>query len=568
MVTAGCVWPRPPAGTPTPALTVTVSAPLAGAVTVSATATNFTPTAVSFYMDTLASTPIVVDTQAPFTAVVPVATLSGGAHTVYVTGNDGTYTAYQVAPVQPDKSKPNEVVILLDDLDQMDTPYWDALPRTKALLADKGMTFDNSFVSDPTCCPARATLLTGDYPQNTGVYDNSAPDGGYPGFQARQSDTIATRLKADGYTTALIGKYLNGYQTTDVPPGWDEFWGMLGFPYYGVNYQANHNGTVESYGNSEADYSTDVISRLALDFIDRTEASDAQPFFLYLTPTAPHWPLRPPARYDPNPMGSITFPNHPDRNEHDVSDKPTWLRDGYPELSDLEVAFVQWYFQWAAGSLLAVDDMVANVVQRLDQRGELANTVFVFTSDNGLNLGAHRLTAKQAPYDESLRVPLVISGRGIAPGSSSQYVINNDLAPTLMALAGAGDQPDMDGRSLVPLLRQESGVPWRDDFLIQYHGTGSPTLDTFADVQAAIATSTPLTDIPSWRGIRSTRWAYIQWYRGDVHEYELYDMQSDPWQLQNLVATPAGVQQYAAVTTALQARLEQLATCSGATCRS
>ena len=305
--------------------------------------------------------------------------------------------------------------------------------------------------------PRSPTYLTGDYPQNNGVYDNSAPDGGYGGFAVQaQNDTLATRLKAQGYTTALLGKYFNGYTGSAVPPGWDEFFAMQGFIYYGVNYTANHNGVSEYHGSAESDYSTDVISRLAVDFINKTESNDSQPFLLYLTPTAPHWPLRPPARYDPNPMAGEKLPARPNRNEADVSDKPSWLRDGYPLLPQVVLDFMDWNYSWAMGSLLVVDDMVARVVQELDAKGELNNTTFVFTSDNGLSLGTHRLGQKMAPYDESVRVPLVMSGPGIPVGSDSHLVINNDFAPTLLQLAGAGEQSDMDGRSLVPLFAATS----------------------------------------------------------------------------------------------------------------
>ena len=566
----GCVYPKPPAGQPTPSLTLTVSAPLAGDAVVTATAANFTPTSVSFTLDGVSAS-IGVDSTAPFTATLHTAGLSAGAHYVFASGSDGTYTALQLANFQVENRKPNEVVILVDDLDQTDTPYWEAMPRTKALLADKGMTFDNTFVTDPTCCPARATFLTGDYPQNTGVYDNSAPDGGYGGFSAgAQNDTLATRLKAQGYTTALLGKYFNGYTGSAVPPGWDEFFAMQGFIYYGVNYDANHNGVAEHYGSAESDYSTDVISRLAVNFIDRTESNDSQPFLLYLTPTAPHWPLLPPARYTPNPMAAKKLGSRPNRNESDVSDKPTWLRDGYPLLSQVALDYLDLYYSNAMGSLLAVDDMVARVVQELDAKGELDNTTFVFTSDNGLSLGTHRMAQKMAPYDESVRVPFVMSGPGIPVGSDSHFVLNNDLAPTLLQLAGAGEQSDMDGRSLVPLLRGDTTVPWRSDFLLQYHGTGTDQakLDTFADVQAVLATYGSIVDVPTWRGVRSEQWLYVEWYGGSVHEYELYDMNADPYQLQNLVATPGGAQQYAALTSTLQARLEQLAVCSGPSCRS
>ena len=134
----------------------------------------------------------------------------------------------------------------------------------------------------------------------------------------------------------------------------------------------------------------------------------------------------------------------------------------------------------------------------------------------------------------------------------------------MLQLAGAGSQDDMDGQSLVPLLT--AAAPWRSDFFLEFHGTysfGSPNLDTLADVQQAIAANGSINLVPTFRAVRSDQWLYVEWYSGTVHEYELYDMNADPGQLDNLVATLEGAQQYADVTSALQTRLEQLAVCAG-----
>ena len=184
-------------------------------------------------------------------------------------------------------------------------------------------------------------------------------------------------------------------------------------------------------------------------------------------------------------------------------------------------------------------------------------------SDNGYHLGAHRLEEKMSPYEESIRIPFAIAGPGVPAQVDDRFVSQIDIAPTLLDLALA-PHDDLDGESLVPLF---SGTPvWRTDQLIEYHGTSNVIpLDTLADVQAAIAEGHAMR-IPTYRALRTTDWLYVEWYGGAVHEYELYDMNLDPFQLVNLVATPQGAIDHAATTATLQVRLEELAACSGPTC--
>lgn len=576
MVLGACefVTPTPPPGAPVPNILFSVDQPqpLDGQFTITATPVNYNPAGMGFRIDDYRSPTVYVDNSAPFTLTLNADDLSAGPHQFWASAGDGTYTVRKVFKptfAQP----PNIVTVLVDDLDATTTPYWDAMPQTKALLADTGLTFSNAFITDPVCCPSRASLLTGRYPQNTGVYDNSPPDGGYAVFAGRADrDTIGTRLQARGYTTAFMGKYLNGYNPAvhPIPPGWNEWFGLdTGVFWSGYGYTSNHNGTVKTYGYTEQDYETDVLSQQARAFITSREADDERPFYLQVNPLAPHTNVGPALRHQPNPFGSEALPTRPNTNEADVSDKPTWLREGFPIPSQAEADLDTTRYRNAKGSLLAVDEMIAAVVAELDQKGELDNTVVMFLSDNGLNWRSHRLGHKMAPYEESIRVPLFMTGPGVPVGVSSKMALNIDLAPTILELAGAGPQTDLDGRSLVPLF-QGNVAGWRSDFLIQYKGTyGSPNpnLDTLAQVQAEIARVGRLTLVPTYRAVRTEQWLYVEWYGGTVHEYELYDLVNDPYQLGNLVSTPAGVAQHQTLTTTLQARLVALAACSGPSCR-
>ena len=568
-VVSACVYPVPQVGEPVPELHLTVTATSGSVITVTAEPVGFTPDRVEFRLDLIRNAPE-IDTTAPFSITLKTADLGPGAHDVLALGVQGD-ALFVGQRTSVELTRPNIVMVLVDDLDQTKSPYWDALPQTKALIADQGTEFDNAFVVDPICCPSRATLLTGRYSHNVGVYDNSPPDGSYSAFEASgaQNDTIATRLHAAGYSTAFIGKYLNGYPGTLVPPGWDEWWGLFGFYWLGYSYTADHNGVTESYGNSPEDYQTDVIAAKTQAFLQSTETQDDQPFFAFVSPIAPHVDIPPAPRDLPNPYASDTIPLTPNYDEADVSDKPTWLRDGFLPTSQADFDKQTNDYRRRMGSLLAVDDLVAGVADTLEQNGELDNTVFVFISDNGYNLLSHRLFEKQAPYDESIRVPFSMSGPGIEVGHEDAYVTNLDLVPTLLDLAGLAEDPGLDGTSLVPLLAGEDPL-WRTDFLVEFNGTyinGISPLDTYDDVLSVIASEGAVRWIPSYRGVRSEQWLYVQWYRGDQHEYELYDMVNDPYQLDNLLATPEGVAAYATTTAQLQARMEQLMACAGTTCR-
>ena len=256
------------------------SEPVAGTLSITATPSNFSPAAIEFRLDTLESAPLVVDTTPPFTVTIDTTAVSRGKHVVWATGRDDRYTVWQPTSFT---TRPNFVVVVVDDMDALTMPLWEALPKTKQAIGDRGTTFANVFAPDPICCPARGTLLTGDYAHNNGTLA-----GGYAGFVSTgaENDTVATRLQDAGYRTAFTGKYLNGYENDPsvVPPGWDEWFGLAGNMDLGYNYQANHNGTIESFGSSDADYQTDVLAARSTSFVNVTEAEDEQPFFLLVAP--------------------------------------------------------------------------------------------------------------------------------------------------------------------------------------------------------------------------------------------------------------------------------------------
>jgi len=213
--------------------------------------------------------------------------------------------------------------------------------------------------------------------------------------------------------------------------------------------------------------------------------------------------------------------------------------------------------------------MISTLAQQLKATGEFDQTEFVFTSDNGNSYGAHRLVNKQVPYEETIRVPLSIAGPGVRHADEGALVTHLDYTPTVLDLAGLGAAPELDGRSLVPLLHA-AGAPWRNDFLIEYHGTYGIyyNVNTMDDVRYYTDQGLDLLGPPTYRAVRNESYLYVEWYAGDEHEYELYDLAADPFELDNLLATDAGRTANATLVAQLQARLEALGSCTGPTCRS
>jgi N-acetylglucosamine-6-sulfatase len=413
-------------------------------------------------------------------------------------------------PGQP----PDVVVIVTDDMRYDDVA---AMPALGRLLIDEGVSFSpNGIISDPLCCPSRATILTGTYSHTNGVYGNSSPQG-FVKFRAKGDEqlTLAVALHAIGYRTALIGKYLNGYFDTDagyVPPGWDRWFAFTtqvsgGSDYY--DYTVSDQGVPVAYGSSPEDYSTDVLADRAEQFIASTPQS--QRLFLYFTPFAPHGPSTPPLRH----TGAADAPpleTNPNFNEADPSDKPRYIRN-LPLLntrSQNSKADRRWQ------SLLAVDDALAGILATLEQAGRLDNTIVFFISDQGVELGSHRFDGKLVPYEETIRVPFVVrwDALGVAPRIDASLVSNVDIAPTIAAVTGAA-MSWTEGRNLAPLLLTPQ-APWRSDLLLE-HGTG-------ADPP------------PSYCGDRARNFMYATYVTG---EEEFYDLTIDPYELQNRVQDPA-----------------------------
>ena len=411
-------------------------------------------------------------------------------------------------------------------------------------MLEEGTSFENTFASYPLCCPSRATILTGLYAHNHEVQGNLPPNGGFEKFhdEGLEEDTITTLLQEEGYRTALFGKYLNEYgkeNPTYVPPGWDEWHVKLG-KQKAYNYRPNENGEVVSYGRKAGDYYTDVLSGQATEYV-RSAAPDERPFFLHLTPTAPHMPATPAERHE-DAFTDEEGPRPPSFDEEDVSDKPSSVENA-GRVSDEEASEIDEHYRKRLASMLAVDEMVATLVEELEAAGELDDTFF--TSDNGFLQGEHRVVqGKSRPYEESTRVPLFVRGPGIAAGSEiKEMVLNTDLAPTFVELAGLKEFPAADGRSLAPLLRGGNPPSWRKAVLLEAEG--------FSEEEAGSRAA--------YEAIRTGTRKYVEYANG---ERKFYDLTNDPYEPESLheSAEPFLVGD-------LKAKLDALRSCAGDECR-
>ena len=437
-------------------------------------------------------------------------------------------TATAQAPAQ----RPNIVFVLTDDLSWNLVRY---MPHVEALARD-GMTFSRYFVTDSLCCPSRSSILSGRFPHDTGVYSNTGPNGGFDVFHARgeEADTFATALQGAGYRTAMMGKYLNGYEPAAslggagpyVPPGWSE-WDVAGDGYRGFDYTLNENGSLVHHGDRPDDYLTDVIAGRGTSFIHDAAAAGT-PFMLELATFSPHAPFVPAPR-DRGAFPGLTAPRSPAFGTANAN-PPRWLR-GLPPLSPRHLAKLDREFRRRAQSVQAVDDMIGRVEAELAADGVAQNTYIVFSSDNGLHMGEHRLmTGKLTAFDTDVRVPLIVAGPGVPAGQvAPQLAENVDLAPTFSELGGTSMPSNVDGHSLAPLLTGASPDPWRDAVLIEHQ---HPERD-LGDPDAAPAHSgNPAT----YEALRTADSLYVEYANG---EREYYDLRSDPFELVNIAGSLA-----------------------------
>ncbi len=427
-------------------------------------------------------------------------------------------SAPQALPAIAGSTPRNIVFILADDhrYDAMgfmhrsfvQTPNMDALAR-------EGAHVRNAFVTTALCSPSRASILTGLYAHRHRVVDNNNPVP--PG-----TIFFPQYLQQAGYQTAFIGKWHMGGGGDDPQPGFDRW---VSFRGQGTYLPSASGLNVDGKRVPQKGYITDELTDYALDWLRTRDTG--RPFFLYLSHKAVHADFVPAERHKGR-YADATFtppasmaPGNPDE-----SGRPMWVQNqrnswhgvDFPYHSDLDIGE---YYKRYAETLLAVDDSIGRVVAFLREQRLLDSTLIVYMGDNGFAFGEHGLIDKRTAYEESMRVPMLVRGPEVArPGQPIDAVIANiDIAPTLLAAAGLQAPPTMDGRNFLPILRG-APVPWRSTLLYEYYWERN------------------FPQTPTMHALRGERWKYIH-YQGIWDTDELYDLQADPLEMQNLVRVPA-----------------------------
>jgi arylsulfatase A-like enzyme len=467
----------------------------------------------------------------------------------------------QSAPIPPSEPAPtpppapariNNVVLLVAD--DLDWELFRQVPRLNALQA-QGLTFTNHTVTNSLCCPSRVSILRGQYVQNHRIISNiEATGGGWPTYRktGREADSLPLWVQRTGAKTSFIGKYLNEYPSPRklakyVPPGWNDWVVPVSrkVSYSGYNYDLNRNGVIESYGKKPKDFLNDVITKDATDFIRSARGK----FFLNFSTYAPHKPF-PTADRHRRTHPKTLAPRTPLYNSVGV-DAPNWLKKFRP-MSERRLANLDRLWQQRARSAESIADSLADIQRTLRATGRDKDTLIIVTSDNGYHVATRRQPkGKRSPYAEDTVVPLVILGPGIIPGTVTQAMTSTiDLAPTITELMGGSAPAWVDGRSLVPFIRNGGQIPegWRTAVLSQSLGESSPSDPDYEPFAP-----------PMFNALRSQQWLYTVYETGET---ELYDLVTDPFEQVNIVRSSSPL-----LIAQLRAQLDALRACSGPTCR-
>ncbi|XP_068132850.1 N-acetylglucosamine-6-sulfatase [Hyperolius riggenbachi] len=486
--------------------------------------------------------------------------------------------AYLCVAIAEGKSRrPNVVLILTDDQD-VSMGGMTPLKKTKALIGDQGFAFTNAYVGSPLCCPSRASILSGRYPHNHHVVNNTIE--GNCSSQAWQKAlepyTFPAILHSIGYQTFFAGKYLNQYGSEDaggishVPPGWSFWFGLeKNSKYY--NYTLSDNGRAKSYGqNYSVDYLTDVLANFSLNFL--SYKSNYEPFFMMISTPAPHSPWTAAPQYQDS-FPNVTAPRSSNFNVHG-KDKHWLIRQAKTPMSNTSIQFLDNAYRKRWQTLLSVDDLVEKLLKELQNRGELDNTYVFFTSDNGYHTGQFSMPIdKRQLYEFDIKVPLLVRGPGVKPNQTSQALVANiDLGPTILDIAGFDlNKTQMDGMSFLPILKN-SNVTWRTDMLVEYQGEGSNRSDPscpalgpgvsqcFPDCVCEDAYNNTYACVRTVAAGQNLQ--YCEFDDAEVF-VEVYNLTGDPNQLTNIAKSIDKD-----ILEKMNHRLMILQSCSGQSCRS
>jgi N-acetylglucosamine-6-sulfatase len=410
--------------------------------------------------------------------------------------------------------KPRNIIFILTDDHRYDalgflkgqpfleTPHLDSLARDGAYLK-------NAFVTTALCSPSRATVLTGKYAHKHKIVDNNTaiPAG---------TTFFASYLQKAGYQTAFIGKWHMGGESDAPQPGFNRW---VSFRGQGTYLPSANGLNVDGQKVPQKGYITDELTDYAVEFIEKQQG----PYFVYLSHKAVHAEFIPAERHKgkfdraqfvPPASLSATAVNRPMWVQNQ---RNSWHGVDYPYHSTLDI---EDYYKRYAECLCAVDESVGRVLALLKKRGELESTLVIYMGDNGFAFGEHGLIDKRTAYEESMRVPLLARCPELFRGGQTvqPVVANLDIMPTVLEAAGVPAPVGGDGASFLPLLQGRS-IAWRDSLLYEYYWERN------------------FPQTPTMHALRTDRYKYIR-YHGIWDLDELYDLQEDPGELQNLIQSP------------------------------
>ena len=426
------------------------------------------------------------------------------------------------------EDRPNVLIVMTDDQRNELT----SMPKTRKLIKNKGRSYTNAFAATPNCCPSRASLFSGRYSHNHGVKNNRLA------YQLDHSTTLQRYLDDEGYRTGIFGKFLNEWDVKDDPPHFDRF------SIYKHDSGIYRNGTYSVNGKMTKieQYGTNYLSDKAVDFLKDSERNDSNPWLMYVTPNAPHPPAQPAREYKNANVPGWT--GNPAVFEQDLSDKHRYVR-----AQKVSFAEASHFREKQLRTLMSVDEMVGRLSKKLRQLDETQDTIVIFTSDNGYFWGEHGVEDKWLPYEQAVHIPLIVRWPGeLSAGSQdTRLVVNVDIAPTILDALGIEQDAEvpMDGMSLLD-------NSWnRSEILLEY-GLRQPAEEDI--------------EVPTWKGLRSKTAAYTEYYNkaGDVIFREYYDLEGDPWELDNILKD--GNPTNDAPAEAMAAELATVKDCEGSAC--
>jgi len=419
-------------------------------------------------------------------------------------------------------AKPRNVVFILSDDHRYDamsfmghplakTPHMDAMARDGAHLK-------NAFVTTSLCSPSRASILTGLYTFRHRVIDNQRP-------VPEGTQFFPQYLQDAGYKTGFIGKWHMGHASDEPRPGFDYWFSFKGQGNYyppGDNYTLNDNGKrVPQDG-----YITTLLTRKAVEFLEQQSGSD-QPFFLYLSHKAVHGPFTPEPKYKGT-LKNVPFelPESSELLTDNLRNRPRWLLDQRNSWHGMDFPLhtdtpVEDYYRSYCEALRTVDDSIGSVMEQLKKMGIYDDTLVIYMGDNGYMFGEYGLIDKRVAYETSSRVPMLMQCPSLIKGGTvvDEVVANIDIAPTVMEAMGVKKPAHMDGQSFLPLAQGKS-IPWRDYFLYVYYWEQN------------------YPQTPTHFSLRGDQYKYTTYY-GLWDTDELFDIQADPMEQNNLIHEPS-----------------------------